>query len=144
MRTWIEGIRESERRTPHSYPSLDSAVARMKEANSHLSDDVARHLTLHGTNWNADGSLAWKFDHYTRVLTPFGLTLEDVDAFMGAITCPVLLFWGRQSFARDPEIDPQAQAIRGRSVVKVDQAGHWLHHDQPGIFLQETAQFLRA
>jgi hypothetical protein len=26
--------------------------------------------------------------------------------------------------------------------VKVDQAGHWLHHDQLDIFLRETKKFL--
>jgi hypothetical protein len=27
-------------------------------------------------------------------------------------------------------------------VVKVDRAGHWLHHDQLEIFLRETKKFL--
>jgi pimeloyl-ACP methyl ester carboxylesterase len=27
-------------------------------------------------------------------------------------------------------------------VVKVDQAGHWLHHDQLDLFLRETKTFL--
>ena len=57
---------EAEKREPRSYPNLEAAVTRMKEANPHLSDEVARHLTLHGTNWNADGSLIWKFDNYVR------------------------------------------------------------------------------
>ena len=42
-----------------------------KEANPFLSDEVARHLTLHGTNWNEDRSLVWKFDNYTRPVNPF-------------------------------------------------------------------------
>ena len=29
-----------------------------------------------------------------------------------------------------------------RTIVKVDQAGHWLHHDQLEIFLRETRKFL--
>ncbi len=57
-----------EHRTPRSYPNLAAAVARMKEANPFLSDEVAEHLTLHGTNWNADGSIIWKFDNYARIL----------------------------------------------------------------------------
>ena len=31
---------------------------------------------------------------------------------------------------------------RNRRVVKVDQAGHWVHHDQLDLFLRETAEFL--
>jgi pimeloyl-ACP methyl ester carboxylesterase len=142
MRNWIQRIRDVEQHASRSYPDLAAAVARMKEANPFLSDAMARHLTLHGTNWNADAALVWKFDHYTRVINPFGLTAEEAADFLRAIACPTLLFWGRQSFALDPETDPQAALIHNRRVVKVDQAGHWLHHDQLEVFLRETKQFL--
>jgi pimeloyl-ACP methyl ester carboxylesterase len=42
MRAWIETIRNTERRDPRTYPNLEAAVARMKEANKHLSDEVER------------------------------------------------------------------------------------------------------
>jgi pimeloyl-ACP methyl ester carboxylesterase len=35
-----------------------------------------------------------------------------------------------------------AQQVVNRRIVKVDQAGHWLHHDQLDIFLRETKKFL--
>jgi pimeloyl-ACP methyl ester carboxylesterase len=54
----------------------------------------------------------------------------------------VLLFWGRQSFALDPDLAEEAAALKDRTVVKVDHAGHWVHHDQLGIFLEETKRFL--
>ena len=59
IRRWIEKVRALEDRTQRSYPDLAAAVARMKAANPFLSDQVAQHLTLHGTNWNADGSIIW-------------------------------------------------------------------------------------
>ncbi len=114
----------------------------MKEANPFLSDSVAEHLTLHGTNWNADGSIIWKFDNYARVFPPYGANLQEAAEILRQISCPALLFWGRQSFAKDPETDPLAQEVAHRSIVKVDQAGHWLHHDQLEIFLRETKKFL--
>jgi len=142
MRRWIEKIRAVENRTQHSYPNLEAAVARMKEANPFLSDEVAKHLTLHGTNWNADGSIIWKFDNYARLFPPYGANLQEAAEILRQISCPVLLFWGRQSFAKDPETDPLAHEIANRRIVKVDQAGHWLHHDQLEIFLRETKKFL--
>jgi pimeloyl-ACP methyl ester carboxylesterase len=142
MRYWIEKIRESERREPRTYPSLDLAVARMKEANPHLSDEVARHLTLHGTNWNSDGSLVWKFDNYARPFGPYGNNKDDFIEIMSQITCPALLFWGMESWATDPETDERAKAIRNHRLVKVAKAGHWVHHDQLEIFLTETMKFL--
>ena len=142
MRKWIDKVRKAENRTPHSYPDPEKAMARMKEANPFLSDAVAKHLTLHGTNWNADGSLTWKFDNYVRVFPPYGTSLEDAGEILSQISCPALLFWGQQSFAKDPETNALALKIANRRVVKIDQAGHWLHHDQLEIFLRETKKFL--
>jgi pimeloyl-ACP methyl ester carboxylesterase len=142
IRQWIEKIRGAEQRTPHSYPDLASAVARMKEANPFLTDEVAEHLTLHGTNWNADGSIIWKFDNFARLGAPYGMNVAEMCAVLGCIHCPVLLFWGRESFAMDPDLAPETGALQDRRVVKVDRAGHWVHHDQLDIFLRETRKFL--
>lgn len=145
LRNWIEAVRKTEQRAPHvsskSYPNLQSAVNRMKEANPHLSDEQARHLTLHGTNWNADGSLIWKFDNYARLFAPYGHSLEDMREVHSHITCPALLFWGTESFAGNPEADNRAAAIRNHRFVKVENAGHWLHHDRLDVFLAETRKF---
>ena len=114
----------------------------MKEANPHLSEEVARHLTLHGTNWNADGSLSWKFDNYVRCLPPYGHGIDDQRAIYGEITCPVLLVWGHESWMPDPDTDDRALAIRNRRVLKVPGAGHWVHHDRLDLFLEESKRFL--
>lgn len=141
-REWIEGVRKTEKRDPHSYPDLQSAVARMKEANPHLSDEVAQHLTLHGTNWNSDGSLIWKFDNFARGFPPYGTNIEDARQIFSQITCPVLLFWGMESWAADPSTDGRANVIQNHRLVKVANAGHWVHHDQLDLFLDETKKFL--
>ena len=142
MRKWVERVREIENRHHKSYSSLDAAVARMKEANPHLSDEVARHLTLHGTNWDANGCMVWKFDNYVRAFAPYGHNIADAAQTYARITCPTLMFWGLESFAPVPEKDPRFTAIRNRRLVPVAQAGHWVHHDQLELFLKETASFL--
>ena len=142
FRSWIANVRQAERREPRSYPNLESAVSRMKEANPRLSDEVARHLTLHGTNWNSDGSLIWKFDNYARIFPPYGHHLEDFRTVLGEIACPVLLFWGMESWAQDPETDGRASLIKNHRLVKVPGAGHWVHHDRLDLFLNETERFL--
>jgi pimeloyl-ACP methyl ester carboxylesterase len=143
LRNWIESVRKMEKRTPKTYPNLDAAVARMKEANPKLPDEVARHLTLHGTNWESDGSLVWKFDNFARLFAPYGHRIEETVEVFGKITCPVLLFWGLQSFFPVPESDPRRKAIRDARIVRVPDAGHWLHHDQLDIFLREATAFLQ-
>jgi pimeloyl-ACP methyl ester carboxylesterase len=143
LRYWIESVRNIEKRKQKSYPSLEAAIARMKEANPHLSDEVAKHLTLHGTNWEADGSLVWKFDNFVRLFPPYGHRIEDTTEIYARIACPILLFWGLESFLPVPETDPRRKAIRDCRMVRVENAGHWLHHDQLGLFLRASTVFLR-
>src|ERR1700747_1882791 len=83
LRKWIEGVRAMEIRPPHSYPNLEAAVARMKEANPFLTDEIAQHWTLHGTNRNADASIIWKFDNYARVFPPYGMDRDDMVEVLG-------------------------------------------------------------
>jgi pimeloyl-ACP methyl ester carboxylesterase len=74
---------------------------------------------------------------------PYGHHLADSREIFSQITCPVLLFWGMESWAVDPETDDRAAAIRNHRLVKVPQAGHWVHHDQLQRFLAETKEFLK-
>ena len=142
LRAWIDSLRKAEDRMPRSYPNFEAAVERMKDANPHLSDEVARHLTVHATNWNADGSLSWKFDNYVRNFAPYGYNIDEQRAIYGEITCPVLLVWGRESWLPDPDIEDRAFAIPNREVLKVDGAGHWVHHDRLDLFLEASKRFL--
>ena len=84
LKEWVSQVREVERRPHHNYPDFAPAVHRMKEANPFLSDAAAEHLTLHGTNWNADGSMNWKFDPYTRVIAPLGMNRMKPQRFWRA------------------------------------------------------------
>lgn len=142
LRRWIEDVRKTEGREPRSYPDLDSAVARMKEANPHLPDEVARHLTLHGTNWNSDGSMVWKFDNYVRSLGPYGHDVRETTEIFSHIACPVLFFLGKESKVKEPAGDARVEAIRDFRMITVAGAGHWVHHDRLDLFLVETKRFL--
>ena len=144
LRTWIEQVRAGEHKEARTYPNLDAAVARMKEANQHLSDAQARHLTIHGTNWNADGSMVWKFDSFARIFPPYGQRIDEMQEILEKISCAVLLFWGTESWASDPETDTRVAAIQTKQIVKLANAGHWLHHDQLQQFLDHSIAFLEA
>lgn len=142
LKRWLEDVRKSEGREARAYPNLDSAVQRMREANPHLADPVARHLTLHGTNWNADGSMSWKFDNYARAIPPYAHHLQDTAEIYSHIAAPVLLFWGTESRAPEPVDDPRVTAIPNCRLISVPGAGHWVHHDRLDRFLTETKLFL--
>ncbi|MEZ5921783.1 MAG: alpha/beta hydrolase [Parvularculaceae bacterium] len=143
-RQWIEDKRAASARRPKRYASIEDAFARMREENPHLSEDQARHLTVHGATHNEDGSWSWKFDNYVRVWPPFDMAQTELEKLWGAITCPTLLVYGEKSWASNPEKDGRAKHFNNASVVSVPDAGHWVHHDRFDFFMRETKKFLSA
>jgi pimeloyl-ACP methyl ester carboxylesterase len=141
LRNWIEAMRDYEKRIPHRYPNPEAAYERMHKANPYLSDEMARHLTLLGSNWNADGTLIWKFDNFVRAVSPYGFNMDDAREIWNQISCPVLLFRGLNSWTDDPYKEGRIRAIRDHRLINVPDAGHWLHHDQPRLFIEETRSF---
>jgi pimeloyl-ACP methyl ester carboxylesterase len=144
MQEWIAEMQALSRRHPRRYASLDQAVARMREANPHLSAAQARHLTVHGCYRDEDGTYLWKFDNYVRAASPYLFNLDEARRIWSRITCPTLLVRGTESWASDPEQDGRASAFRHCRVVNIERAGHWVHHDQLDVFLRELGEFLRA
>lgn len=142
LRTWAERVLAAESRTPRRYASIEEATARMKEANPHLSDAMAAHLTRYGTNRTADGSLIWKFDPYLRHLPPLGLPTELATELFAAVRCPVLCIRGAKSWAANLAQSPQLQMIERMQYVEIPDAGHWVHHDQFAAVVAATRRFL--
>lgn len=143
FREWIDKRRAASGRIPRRYPTIEAAFARMKEENGFLTDEQARHLTIHGASRNEDGTWSWKFDPYLNVW-PF----EDVPEFRteelwAAITCPMLLLYGANSWASNPEKDGRLDVFNNDpKVIEFENAGHWLHHDQFDRFMAEIRAFL--
>jgi pimeloyl-ACP methyl ester carboxylesterase len=121
---------------------VEDAVARMQQANPHLTPEMARHLTIYGTRKNEDGTLSWKFDNYVRIRSPYEFNIEDARTLWNQIRCPVLLIRGDESWATDPEEDNKASAFHNYRSVLIEKAGHWVHHDQLERFLEVVRQFL--
>jgi len=142
MLQWVREMQALARRHPKPYETLDEAVSRMREANPHLSAELARHLTENGVIRHEDGTYSWKFDNFVRAVSPYLFNLDEAREIWGQITCPVLLVRGRESWAPDPEADGRVNAFRRAHVVNVDKAGHWVHHDQLQVFLSEVRGFL--
>ncbi|MEX0800259.1 MAG: alpha/beta hydrolase [Dehalococcoidia bacterium] len=143
MREWIDHMHQMEERKPRRYASVEDATKRMREENPHLAPEMAHHLTLHGTRSNEDGTLSWKFDNYVRIRSPYAFNLEDAQDIWARITAPVLLIKGTESWAPDPEKSGRAAAIPDYESVVIDQAGHWVHHDQLERFLEVVSGFLK-
>ncbi|TDJ31982.1 MAG: alpha/beta hydrolase [Gammaproteobacteria bacterium] len=144
LQLWVKELRKLSGRIPRRYPSLEEAYERMQKENPHLTEDQARHLTIHGSNQNEDGSYSWKFDNYVRNFPPIGLDFEDQYSLYKRISCPTLLIRGTESWATDPEKDGRAKTFQDVQVASIEDAGHWVHHDQLDIFITLVKDFLAA
>jgi pimeloyl-ACP methyl ester carboxylesterase len=143
MRHWISETQAFDKRQPRRYPSVEAAEKRMREENPHLKDAMARHLTIHGSRENDDGTRSWKFDNYVRLHSPYEFNIAEAREIWNQIRCPVLLIRGSESWASDPEADGKASSFHTYRTVLVKDAGHWVHHDQLSTFMDVVWQFLR-
>ena len=143
LHNWMNDLRKSSGRLPRRYQTLEEAFQRMQTENPHLSEDQARHLTIHGSNQNEDGTFSWKFDNYVRNFAPIGVPFDEMATLFGDITCPTLLVRGLESWASDPIADGRTKSFNCKLEVEAfADAGHWVHHDQLDGFVKRVKTFL--
>lgn len=142
MQRWVDDMRTMSGRIPRRYATLEEAYERMQTENPHLSETQARHLTIHGSIQNEDGTYSWKFDNYVRVFSPSGISFDDQFEICGNIRCPTLLIRGTESWTSDPNEDGRAKHFKNATVVNIENAGHWVHHDQLEECLDTVNRFL--
>jgi pimeloyl-ACP methyl ester carboxylesterase len=142
LRQWIEDKRKASGRVPRRYATRRDAYQRMKEENTFLTEDQARHLTIHGASRNEDGTWSWKFDNYLNVWSGSDTPTDQIVELWKAITCPMLLLWGKDSFAASPASDGRLDYFPSARLIEYENAGHWLHHDQFDRFMADVKAFL--
>ena len=143
MVEWIGSMRALAGRTPRKYASIEEAFTRMQSENPRLTPEQARHLTAHGVTQNEEGTYSWKFDNYVRAFSPYSFNAEDARELWGRISCPTLLVRGMESWASNPLEDGRAGYFKNARVANIEKAGHWVHHDQLGVFLEVVQDFLK-
>lgn len=121
---------------------MEEALQRMQKSNPHLDEQKARHLTIHGSNRNEDGSYSWKFDNYTHTRALYDMTWDHMTELWQAITCPVLLINGSEGYPFRIGQNDTDKFFQNVELVVIDAAGHWVHHDQLDEFLATSRRFL--
>ena len=141
LQKWVKLIDALEGRHPRHYPTLEAAIARMREANPRLTPEQARHLTTHGAKRNDDGTYSWKYDNYIRTIAPYRFSAADHERLWSLIKCPVVLAYGKEGFAADPA--EVMKFIPSARAVAFENAGHWPHHDRLDDFVVLVRDFLK-
>jgi len=143
VRDWVENTRGLAGRQPRRYPSLEEAYARMQQANPHLSPEQAKHLTIHGSNQNEDGTYTWKYDNYTHAWPAFNLPFEQMTQLWQQISCPVLIINSVDGFKNRVGQGDTADYFKNAQIVTVEDAGHWTYHDQLDEVVGTIQEFLQ-
>lgn len=139
---WMEQRRSLSDRSARVMASLDVAQARMKAAFEHLPDDLVHHLTKTGVKTNEDGSVSWAYDPAGLGRSPSDISHADFVHLWTQIRCPTWLVYGADSWASNPAEDGRAEPFQNAQVSVIEQAGHWLHHDQFEVFMRDLQTFL--
>jgi pimeloyl-ACP methyl ester carboxylesterase len=143
LSAWMENTRTLAARQPRHYESLEAAFERMHKANAHLSEAQARHLTIHGTNQNEDGTFSWKFDNYTHAFPAFRMPEAEMIEIWQQISCPTLCLNATEGFGHRIGQDGTIKHFARGQVRDIGEAGHWVHHDQLDQVVAAVGEFLR-
>lgn len=138
VRQWGDRLRSFEGATQRVYADLAAAEARVREANPRLPEDFTPHLTRHASR-PVEGGYVWKYDWWVNGRTSMEVRREELPRFWSAIECPVLLLFARAS--RVSQRTDAGDFIRDSRTAFIEDAGHWLHHDQLEATLAQVRPF---
>lgn len=124
-------------RVPRVYPSVDAATSvRLKTVSNspgdqYMSEGTARRLVLRATEEVEGGGV--KFRHDTRLHHPSIMynTKEATQAYLDAITCPVLFVLGNDGWPLGRELTPDKieSLVSTGKAIKLP-GSHHLHSDE--------------
>jgi pimeloyl-ACP methyl ester carboxylesterase len=142
LHAWIEGRRKLSPRQPRIMADVTEAKSRMAAAFTHLPDALIHHLTETGIKTNPDGTVSWAYDPAGMGRSPSDISHKDFVHLWTRITCPTWLVYGATSWASNPESDGRAAHFQNATITEIENAGHWLHHDQFDAFMAGLEGFL--
>lgn len=140
LRQWIDDERQNRERRPRVYRDIEHARQRMQDQNPAIDPEIIARLTERGVV-AAEGGVRWKYDNACRFRPPEDARGADLDDMLDAVTCPVLLAYGEESWIPVP---PRARLARLRNaeVVTFPGSSHWVHHQARDPFVAALSDFL--
>lgn len=146
---WLDEIQQPVRLK--DYDSRDAVAKRLQTTNPLLRAEFAQWLAQH---WAREENGRWVInaDPAHKRPQPFLYRVEEVNAFLSRIGCPVLFVEGAQTlyfmffdgkFSRE-EFLQRVALVPDFRLETIDQAAHMLHHDQPEALAAHLAGFLTS
>jgi pimeloyl-ACP methyl ester carboxylesterase len=142
---WLDELREPPGLRP--YASYAELADRLQAGNKRLSRDKAEFLARH---WGEeeDGKVRLRSDPAHKIVNPVLYRYEEARACWAAVSAPVLWMEAAetetlQRISLTPaQVAERRAAFRDVRYATVADAGHMLHHDQPGAVARLLEEFL--
>jgi len=131
---------------PRRYASPEEMVERRQGVNVRLPAKWTRHLVAHGSRPAGNDGWVWKADPLFGVGFPGEFDIEHLHAEHEQVTVPVLVLTGAEhdtwSDLSADELEQRLEHLRDARHVVVENAGHYIHIEQPDAVLAAIAAFL--
>ena len=124
------------------YGSAEEAAEHIMRNDKHVDRDTALHVATFGTRQHDDGKFRWKYDENLKAWGVGDFGSPELNDLWSAIECEVLLVYGAESWASNPETDGRSKHFKQARVVLVENAGHNVQHHQLAVFLTHLEEFL--
>ena len=149
---WMDDLKKLHRGelALKAYDTVDGVARRLMKTNPRLGADKANWLAQHWAQQNAQGKWAILGDPAHKVSHAQLYRLEEVQAIYARISMPVLMVeassdsmgqWWKGKFTL-AEHHERLQVVPQLEIVRVEDAGHMLHHDQPQQLAELIERFL--
>jgi len=143
---WLAQLGDPPRFRP--YRSYEEVAARLRKRNPRLGEEQAAFLAQHWAKRLDTGEVVLASDPRHKIVNPYLFRIEEAIACWRQVTAPVLLVSGAQSemltrMKDSPgELAERKSAFRNRREIALADAGHMMHHDQPGRLARIIEEFL--
>jgi pimeloyl-ACP methyl ester carboxylesterase len=148
---WIDQLKQGG--ALRDYASQQEVAARLMKNNPRLSAERAAFLAQHWSEPDGAGRFRIAGDPAHRIVNPTLYRIDEVLACWKSVECPVLWVQGAQTdvlqhvgedrSAALKEVEIRKAALRNVQSAVVEDAGHMLHHDQPGEVARLIEDFVR-
>jgi pimeloyl-ACP methyl ester carboxylesterase len=150
LQQWLGELKQPQQM--RSYAGLDEVAARLMKTNPLLAADKAAWLAWHWSQQREDGRWHVLGDPAHKRVNPVLTRAEDTIATWKLITAPLLWVegvgtefgkWWGERYTR-AQFEERLSAVAHLQRLKLEPAGHMLHHDQPEALARALEAFLDA
>ncbi|MEH6389693.1 alpha/beta fold hydrolase [Pseudomonas profundi] len=142
LRAWVEKVGKIDKQQTSRYANIEAAVDRLMSHDPLVDRATALHICSHGLTAAEDGQLRWKYDAKIRGGGAAEVASPEASDLWQTIECPVLLIYGEESWASNPEKDGRSRHFPNARIISVEGAGHNVHHHRPAAFMECLMDFL--